>query len=140
MPEVSEVSFEWENGPNANSEFHRLDAFDVDGNKVDHRTEVIKYHKNGKWSYSEVRIFVPSGTIIRTAEQNTHGSRVSEIWIATESGRVHLAKVYGKWNTLRDWPDIPDNMSEEQWRTLLSKLLVKETVEQWVRNASIRSI
>jgi hypothetical protein len=139
---MAEVSFLWDDGPNANAAFCNLYVYSPSGEKIDPRKEQIKYNKNGKWSYIEYRVFVPLGSIVIQVNQNTSRHRTRRVWVAAE-GRPSLLSSSGTWGEgHRDWPgmEVEGILTQDQWRNILRSMLNGEIIEQWERNATIQSI
>lgn len=139
---MAEVMFEWRDGPNANREMHKLTCYHPDGKAFRPRTETSSSRKNGKWSYADLRVYVPDGTIIFQADSSTHAnSLMLRVWVAT-AGRPEIYLHRGMWTSERTWPVMnPDSpLTEEQWRSLLRAHLKETTIAQWKHFAPIIEI
>lgn len=138
---MAEVSFEWNDGPNAAAEHHRLYAFSPSGEKIEPRMEDVAYHKNGKWSYSEKRVFVPVGSVIIQQDRNTHGHCERQAWIAA-AGRPQIYWNTGLWSSESTWPQLDkrEHISVEAWQKMLRSFLHADVVAQYERNATIEAI
>lgn len=141
MSPNGDVSFTWDDGPNAAAEFHRLYAFSPDGEKIEPRKELVSSRKNGKWSYATWRMVVPTGSVIIQHEQNTHRHAERRAWIATY-GRPEVFSASGSWSSESTWPQLDkrDVISQDAWRKMLRSFLNVDIVAQYERNATIEAI
>lgn len=135
------VSFEWNDGPNANAEFHRIRFYSPSGEQIEaaDRTEV-RYEKNGKWSYATVRLTVPAGTIVVQTDQDTACNLTARVWRATPQGREAILTVCGKWAQFATWPPAPDTVDETTWRRILTAHLKPEITAAWDAGATVAVI
>jgi hypothetical protein len=142
---MKEVMFTWDDGPNAAAEFHRLYTFAPDGEPITPRMTLKNFHKNGKWSYSEQYVYVPSGSVVITIDQSTHGggSRVTKMWVAV-AGRPCVFEHRGEWRSLSHFPQVFPNeyVSQAVFEKILRSpgVVAQRTLEQWDRNADISQI
>jgi hypothetical protein len=137
---MKEVSFEWADGPCANYATCGLRVYSPSGEKIDYRSQTVQFHKNGKWSYSDLKIFVPEGSVVIEMRQNTHGYRTQKIWKAVE-GRPMLLSFSGKWGqAFTTWPEAPEGIEPDIWRKILGLHVVDKVKEEWDRNASVQAI
>lgn len=132
---AKEVSFEWEDGPNANAEFHKLYVYSPDGDLLDPRMQEIAYRKNGQWSYGTQRVFVPEGSIIFQSDQNTSRYREVTVWIAA-AGRPQIFCHGGQWGVFATWPPTPNEVSEEVWRRILRERVHVDVISDWEKGVS----
>jgi hypothetical protein len=135
VEESREVSFEWEDGPNANAEFHKLYVYSPLGELIDPRMDQIAYQKNGQWSYGTQRVFVPEGSLIFQADQNTSRYREIKVWIAA-AGRPQIFYHGGQWGIFSTWPSTPKGVSEGTWRKILRERVHKDVIADWEKGIS----
>lgn len=130
VEEKREVAFEWEDGPNAGAEFHRLYVYSPKGDLIDPRMQQIDYRKNGQWSYTTQRVFVPEGSLIFQADQNTSRYREIKVWIAAV-GRPQIFFHGGQWSVFSTWPTTPKEVSEQVWHKILRERVHKDVIADW---------
>lgn len=137
---MPDVMFEWADGPNAGNQYHYLWAFTENGDCFSPRMEAARYNKNGKWSYVDRRVYVPEGTFILTVDRNNHRNVRFRLWKAVES-RPEILSGHGNWASHSTYPYInPDKLDIAIWQKMLKQCVVKEVIDQWEANASVKNI
>ena len=140
---MTEVRFEWADGPNANAEFHRMQVFSLAGEKIEPRMQEKAFHKNGQWSYHDQLVFVPEGSIIYQSDQSTHGSksRTVDIWVAV-AGRPNVFHHWGLWGALPMFPEIEENphISQVVFEKILRQIVSEKILAQWEQGSAIQAI
>lgn len=137
---MKEVMFEWADGPNANAAFEKLYVFSKEGEKIKPRMQEKKYHKNGKWSYSDMYVFVPEEAFVLQSSGNTHGNQTKVLWIAREKRPV-VFRCWGRWVSLKTWPTPEDDIvSPEMLQKILKQIVPSDVQAIWDANESAQSI
>ncbi len=101
--------------------FHR--AFRLNGEPV--MPEEIKgtYHKNGKWSYTELSVVVPTECVVVCVSQSTHSHADQKVYLQRLSKRFDV----GRLNELADIPsasEATERLGVEITATALKRMLL----------------
>jgi hypothetical protein len=137
---TNEVMFEWADGPNAAAASRSLKVFDEEGNEISPRMETKEFHKNGKWSYNDVYVFVPAGSIILEQSSNTHGHKVKKFWIAA-AGRPVIVDWRGSWTEgSTTWPYTPKELDPLVYRRILEQCVPEKAQAYWNQNKNVTAI
>jgi len=135
---MQEVMFMWADGPAANRASRYLWVFSPEGKLIDPRKESAFHRTNGKWSYTDWRVYVPLGAYILESSSNTHGYASKKMWLAVE-GRPVVYKAHSTWSEMATW-SVAEELSQEFFRKMLAQVVRTDIQEQWSKNENILSI